>query len=124
MNSRDGAVPADSEAGIEQELQDKGLNAPRLTPALIDGVIVGEDYHVFPGTTLTVCCLTLENGFNVVGESAAASPENFDEEVGRVISRRNARDKIWSLEGYLLKTRLYRPTVHELEEILAQDEES
>ena len=107
MNSRDGSVP-DSESNVEQMIQDKGLNAPRLTPEKIDGVIVNEAYHVFPGTTVTVCCLTLENGYNVVGESAAASPENFDEEVGRVISRRNARDKIWSLEGYLLKDRLQR----------------
>jgi len=107
MNSRDGEVPADSEAGIEQKLQDRGLNAPRLTPEQIDGCIVGEDYYVFPGTTLTVCCLKLENGFCVVGESAAASPENFDVEVGQTISRRNARDKIWSLEGYLLKSKLY-----------------
>jgi len=107
MNHRDGAVPDSSEAGIEQTIQDKGLNAPRLTPELIDACIVDEDYHQFPGTTVTVCCLTLTNGYNVVGESAAASPENFDEEVGRTIARRNARDKIWSLEGYLLKQHLY-----------------
>lgn len=105
-NARDGAVPADSESNVEEMIQDKGLNAPRLNPDMIDATIVDEDYHVFPGTTVTVCCLTLRNGYNVVGESAAASPENFDEEVGRVIARRNARDKIWSLEGYLLKERL------------------
>jgi len=45
-----------SEQEIEQKIQDKGLNAPRLTPSLIDSVIVGAEYHVFPGTTLTVCC--------------------------------------------------------------------
>jgi len=124
VNSRDSEVPASDETSVEQAIQDKGLNAPRLNPEQIDATIVDESYHVFPGTTMTVCCLTLENGFNVVGESAAASPENFDEEIGRTIARRNARDKIWSLEGYLLKTRLHRPTVHELEEILAQEEES
>jgi len=95
-----------SEKEIEQEIQDKGLNAPRLTPDAIDSVIAGEQYHVFDGTTLTVCCLTLKNGFTVTGESAAASPENFDEEVGRKIARQNAREKIWALEGYLLKQRL------------------
>lgn len=46
-----------SEASIEAELKLKGLNAPRLTPALIDAAIVGEDYHVFPGTTMTICAL-------------------------------------------------------------------
>lgn len=95
-----------SEASIEAEIQTKGLNAPRLTPALIDAAIVGEDYHVFPGTTMTICALKLRNGYVVIGESAAASPENFDEAIGKRIARDNARNKIWSLEGYLLRTKL------------------
>ncbi len=94
------------EHAIEAEIQAKGLNAPRLTPAHIDAQIVGESYHVFPGTTLTVCALTLRNGFHVVGESAAASPANFDVEIGRKIARDNARGKIWALEGYLLRSKL------------------
>lgn len=99
-----------SEQDTEQKLQDKGLNAPRLTPALIDAVIVGGDYHVFSGSCLTVCCLTLVNGFTVTGESACASPENFNAEIGREIARENARDKVWMLEGYLLKQRLSEMT--------------
>jgi len=95
-----------SEADIEREIVAKGKTAPRLTPDLIDQTILAEQYYVFPGTTLTVCALTLRNGFHVTGESAAASPENFDEEIGRKISRDNARAKIWALEGYLLKQRL------------------
>ena len=94
------------EAAIEAEIQAKGLDAPRLTPAQIDAAIAGEDYHVFPGTTLTFCVLVLRNGFVVTGESAAASPANFDEEIGRKIARDNARQKIWALEGYLLRERL------------------
>tara|TARA_R110002126_G_scaffold101189_12_gene233205 strand:- start:1622 stop:1921 length:300 start_codon:yes stop_codon:yes gene_type:complete len=96
-----------SEAAIEKEIQDKGLNAPRLNPEKIDAIIAGEDYHIFGDTCLTVCCLTLANGFTVTGESACASPENFNEEIGRKIARGNARDKIWVLEGYLLKQKLY-----------------
>jgi hypothetical protein len=96
-----------SEQAIEKEIQDKGLNAPRLTPASIDAVIHGEDYYIFPGTTVTVCCLTLKNGYNVIGESACASPDNFDQEIGRKIARANAREKIWALEGYLLKEALW-----------------
>lgn len=95
-----------SEQSIENEIQEKDLNAPRLTPAHIDAQIAGEEYYVFPGTCLTVCCLTLGNGFQVTGESACASLENFDVEIGRKIARENARDKIWLLEGYLLKDRL------------------
>lgn len=94
------------EQAIENEIQAKGLNAPRLNPQHIDATIAKEDYHVFPGTTLTVCCLTLRNGFNVTGESAAVSPENFDLGIGRTLAREQARNKIWALEGYLLKERL------------------
>lgn len=98
---------SESEAAIEKEIQDKGLNAPRLTPALIDAAIKSEDYHIFPGTTLTVCALTLQNGFIVTGESAAASPANFDVDLGRKIARDNARNKIWAFEGYLLRQKLH-----------------
>lgn len=78
------------------------LRQLRVTEADIDRAIVGEDYYVFPGTTLTVCCLKLRNGFCVTGESAALDPAAFDAEVGRTIARRRARDKVWALEGYVL----------------------
>lgn len=95
-----------NETEIEAEIQSKGLNAPRLNPQMIDETIVSEQYHVFPHTTMTVCALALRNGFIVTGESAAASPENFDAAIGRKIARENARNKIWALEGYLLRSKL------------------
>ena len=95
------------EQQLESEIQGKGLNAPRLTPNHIDSVIEKAYFYVFPGTTLTVCCLTLKNGFHVTGESAAASPENFDKEIGEKVAAGNARAKIWALEGYLLKQKLF-----------------
>jgi hypothetical protein len=95
----------------EQQIEDRiaaaGKTAPRLTPADIDKAIASEDFHVFPGTTVTVCMLTLRNGFSTIGYSAAASIDNFDAEIGRDIARKNAREKIWVLEGYLLKQRLH-----------------
>lgn len=97
---------ARDESAIENEIQSKGLNAPRLTPAHIDEQIVCGEYHRFPGTTVTVCRLGLRNGYSVIGESAAASPANFDEEIGRKIAYDNARNKIWALEGYLLRSKL------------------
>lgn len=97
-----------SEASIEAELKTKGLNAPRVTPAQIDETIKAEFFYVVPGTTLTICVLTLRNGYLVTGESAAASPENFDYAIGRRIAREHARNKIWALEGYLLRERLSR----------------
>lgn len=96
-----------NEEAVELEINEKGLNAPRLTPAMVDETIQGEAYHVFEGTTVTVCLLTLRNGYTVTGESACASPENFNAELGRKIARDNARNKIWQLEGYLLRQRLH-----------------
>ncbi len=117
--------PKTVEQQIEQEIQSKNLNAPRLTPDLINNVIVSEhyftaadgaanadnDYDPLVGApsqlyTLTFCVLVLKNGFTVTGESACASPENFDAEIGKKIAYDNAREKIWSLEGYLLKEKL------------------
>ena len=59
-----------------------------------------------PLSLLTFCVLTLQNGFTVTGESACASPENFDAGVGRRIARQNAVQKIWPLMGYELRSKL------------------
>lgn len=79
---------------------------PRVTPYMINSVIKDVDYYVFPNTQLTVCCITLNNGFTVTGESACASPENFDKETGEKLAFISAKNKIWPLEGYLLKEKL------------------
>ncbi|MCA0276265.1 MAG: hypothetical protein LCH86_09685 [Proteobacteria bacterium] len=107
------------EAAVEREIQSKGLTAPRLTPDLVDAAIAGEAYHVFPSTTLTVCALTLRNGFIVTGESASASPANFDEALGRKIAREQARNKVWMLEGYLLRERLHDQEIDALKKRVA-----
>lgn len=114
-----------NDQAIEKEIQDKFLTAPRVTPDHIQKTIAEAHYFmasdgvrgaaiadgIDDGTTpplelLTFCVLVLRNGFTVTGESACASPENFDAEIGRKIARQNAEQKIWLLEGYLLKDRL------------------
>lgn len=114
-----------SDKDIEQEIVAKGKTAPRITPQHIEGVIVSEHYFTagdgIAGVCfrqvstlhspqalelLTFCVLVLRNGFTVTGESACASPENFDAEIGQKIARENAVNKIWMLEGYLLKQKL------------------
>lgn len=95
-----------TDAKYEKEIQEKGLTAPRVTPERLEEVIVSEQYHVFKDTTFTACLLTLANGYTVLGESACASPENFNAELGRKIARDNAKNKIWALEGYLLRQNL------------------
>jgi Phage protein (N4 Gp49/phage Sf6 gene 66) family len=104
---------------IEQEIQDKGLTAPRVTPDDIENNILVEHYttadKAFEGSPfgilpplehLTLCVIVLKNGFIVTGESACASPENFDAEIGRKIARGNAINKVWPLMGYALKESL------------------
>lgn len=103
-----------SEADIEKEIQAKGLNAPRLTPELIDGTIVSETYTVLPSGKCMVCELVLKNGFSVRGEASVVSKANFNEEVGKKVSRAKARDQIWLLEGYLLQEKLSEPSALEL----------
>jgi hypothetical protein len=78
----------------------------------VDMAIAKVDFHVFPGTTTTVCCLTLRNGWNVTGESACVSPAQFDKDLGERIAYNNARQKIFGLEGYLLKEKLVNGGFH------------
>ena len=101
------------EKEIETAIQNSGATSPRLTPELIDAKIVNTHYYVPSNTTLTLCVLTLANGFTVTGESACASPENFNEEIGRKIAFENARQKIWMLEGYALRNYLHASQVWE-----------
>ena len=113
-----------NDQAIEQEIQDKGLTAPRVTPADIEANIRDEVYFTASQGSdaeatndpvmashdalrlLTFCVLVLKNGFTVTGESACASPENFDAELGKKIAKQNAVAKVWPLMGYALKERL------------------
>lgn len=127
-----------SEKSISELLDAKDFKAPRITPADIEANIVSEHYFTaaqgdakavednafvngslngaasrpVPAAleVLTFCVLVLQNGFTVTGESACASPENFDAEIGRKIARKNAVEKIWPLMGYELKQRLHEPS--------------
>jgi hypothetical protein len=58
-------------------------------------------------TTLTICIIKMVNGFTVVGESACADPANFDAQIGAELAHANAFEKLWQLEGYLLKERMH-----------------
>lgn len=79
----------------------------KVTKDGIDARIKKIDYMVLPNSTVTVCNITLENRFSVRGESACVDPRNFDMEIGRQIAYRDAFNKLWQLEGYLLAERRY-----------------
>ena len=99
-----------NEKELEVSIQEKGLNAPRLSPDMIDSMIISKAFHVFEGTTTTICRIELKNGFSCVGESAAVSLENFDEKIGESIAFNNAREKIWVVAGMLLKNHVAAAT--------------
>ena len=86
------------------------MNAPTVTVSDVQETIKKAQYHVLPGTTTTICELTLRNGFTVIGTSACASPENFNVALGEKYAFEKASEQIWQLEGYLLKERLYLAT--------------
>ena len=119
---------------IEQEIQAKGLTAPRVTPDHIDATVSWEQTFTagdalralgYPShqafDLLTICVLKLVNDFTVIGESACASPENFDRELGAKIARQNAVNKIWPLEGYLLKSKLLASATDAVPSAFQQD---
>lgn len=101
------------EQEIEAMVQKTNPTPNRLTPADIDACIVSTQYYQFPGTSHMVCCLMLKNGFTVIGESSSVDPLNFSAEIGRKVSREDARKKIWMLEGYLLKENMHRAPLPE-----------
>jgi hypothetical protein len=109
---------------IGELIEAKGLTAPRVTAADIEAEIASEYYFTAangvvgartgddarygcdplpPLALLTFCVLILRNGFTVTGESACASPENFDAEIGRQIAREKAVEKVWPLLGFRLR---------------------
>jgi hypothetical protein len=111
-----------SEKTVGQMIEEKGMKAPRITPDDLQANIIGEYFFTAANGVarvggiiqsdddslrcLTFCVLVLKNGFTVTGESACASPENFDAEIGRKIARQNAEQKIWPLMGYELRSKL------------------
>ncbi|WP_419635222.1 Gp49 family protein [Thiolapillus sp.] len=79
----------------------------KITREHIESVIEKKDFHKIKGTTITLCVLTLKNGYTVTGESACVDPENFDDEIGKQVAYQHAFEKIWRLEGYLLQQKLF-----------------
>ncbi len=137
MNHIPSPLPKTSDGWLEHAIKDAGVDkAPRITPADIEANIASEHYFTAAkgvygdspwaqGETgpfgeqgrkpdaldlLTFCVLMLRNGFTVTGESACASPKNFNAEIGKKVARENAVNKMWPLMGYELKSKLANAT--------------
>lgn len=108
MTAETGERPAGAPTLTQAEVQERlaGKTAPLITKAAIEAKIAEARYTV--DGTLTVCTIEMQNGYKVVGIGAAASPENFDPEIGEYYAYEDAFKKLWPLEGYLLRDQLSR----------------
>lgn len=81
---------------MEKDIQTK----KRATLEMVLDMVKSHDY-VALGTT-TVCLITLDNGYTVLGTSACVDPANFDKELGERLAYDDAVDKVWPLAGFRL----------------------
>lgn len=95
---------------IENELVALGADAPRLKPESLELKIIEEKY-IKLSERMMICILILENGYEVIGESSCIDPKNFDEGIGKQVSKQNAINKFWPIEGYLLKEKIYQESL-------------
>lgn len=100
---------------LEQVLQDKGLNAPRVTLGMINDVVSKSfvTFTVLPNTTTTICQIILPNKFTLLGTSACISKDNFNVEVGQRIALDDAKSKLWELMGYAMMDDAYNEKLRE-----------
>lgn len=122
---------SNTDEAIEQEIQAKGLTAPRVTPADIEANIASEHYFTaldgVEGATgvwdgcdsyalglITICVLITRNGMRLVGvNEGPVSIQNFDADMGRRMARQKAIDQLWPMLGYELRSQLAKPVLTE-----------
>lgn len=89
-------------AGEQLDQAIASMPYPKVTKDTIEAKITKVDYMVLPDSTVTLCNITLKNGYSVRGESACVDPRNFNIEIGKGLAYKDAFGKLWPLEGYLL----------------------
>jgi hypothetical protein len=83
------------------------MELKKITLEEITAKIVETHYWIVPNSTVTVCAITLTNGFTVTGKSGTVSEQFFDEDIGKQVALNNAVQEIWAAEGYLMRQKLY-----------------
>lgn len=94
-------------ADIEKLLEES--EHPRVTTGSIEDKIA--DTSFIRHAHLTICVITMKNGFFFVGSAAPADARNYNPDIGEHYAYEDAFKKIWSHEGYLL-----RNMIHAMEE--------
>ncbi len=81
------------------------LSGETVTKEYMESRIVDKKFITL-NDTVTVCNLTLDNGYSVRGESACVDPSNYRKDLGEHLSYLNSFNKLWSLFGFLLAEKL------------------
>lgn len=95
----------------------EGRTAPRVSLDDIKAAIASEYFttadKAFAGCpiaeslkVLTIYIIVMKNGFSIIGKSAPASAENFDEALGKKLAYEDAIRQIWPLMGFALRDKL------------------
>lgn len=96
-------VPTDAEL---QARADR-LGAQFVNESKLRSNIKDVQYVIVPGSQLTICVITLLNGYTVTGESACADPLMFDKDVGEKFAFAAAERKVWPLLVYAPKQEIF-----------------
>lgn len=96
------------EDALQQQLNKINKEKNYLTEKDINDVITNIEYNCVPNTHITICVLTLINGAKVLGKNyGSIDPDRNNEVMGKEYAFKEAVEKVWELEGYLLRQRLY-----------------
>lgn len=97
-----------SEKALEAQIQAKGLNAPRVTPAMIDALIKDQALIKIDDVGM-LCQITLHNGFTILGKNlGSVSHENYNEDIAKQKAYEDARHQIWPFAGFMLAEDIHR----------------
>ena len=79
----------------------------KVTPEDVVNAIIKEKVkYVQLGEKITVCHLTLVDGFEVIGKSGVVDPANFQFEIGKRVAYDHAVSEVWGHLGSLLQAKL------------------
>ena len=60
-----------------------------------------------PSPSVMVLSWELPNGYTITEQCGCVDPSDFDFDIGLELCRKRLRDKVWELEGYLQKQKVY-----------------
>lgn len=79
----------------------------RVTVSAMQEKVSHATYDLMPDGRTTLCQITLQNGFTVLGTSSCVSRETYNQALGEKYAYEKAFEQIWELEGYLLRQRRF-----------------